>query len=143
MRRTFWFLLLWLLGMLFPLAWLSRFSLAYRQVFNAIFGLEWMHVLMHLILFAGLCILMTVVFKLRPGWRTASILAGAVLLAGITQEALQIFSQGVNPAGLTTGLGRSGFDLMVDLSGGLLGLLAASLYFRERRPSRTVFPDSF
>ena len=46
MRAKLW-LAIWLIGLLFPLAWLGRFSTAYRRVFNALFGPEWMHVGMH------------------------------------------------------------------------------------------------
>jgi len=48
---------LWLLGIMFPLAWLRSYSSAYRRSFDALFGAEWIHVMMHMALYAGLAVL--------------------------------------------------------------------------------------
>jgi hypothetical protein len=118
MRARLW-LLLWLLGILFPLAWLGRFSAAYRRTFNAIFEPAWMHVVMHAALFAGLAFLLVLAFQIPLNRNTAVTVIGTILLVGVFQEVLQSISTGqfmVLPAL---------FDLCVDLTGGLAGLLAA------------------
>ena len=109
-------LLLWLLGILFPMAWLGKFSGQYRQIFNAIFAPEWMHWLMHAALYAGLAILLVVVFDLALNRRTVLLVLSAVFLVGIIQEGMQLFSrvQIIN--------WNSVFDLGVDLIGAVIGL---------------------
>lgn len=102
--------------MLFPLAWLGRFSPAYQRIFDALFTPDWVHVVMHLLLFVGLIILLALVFRPVLNSRRALALLCVVLLAGLFQELFQAWSSGVFylPGVL--------FDLGVDLSGGLIGL---------------------
>lgn len=114
--KRFWLLLLWLLGILFPMAWLGNFSSDYRQIFNAIFAPEWMHWLMHAVLYAGLAILLVVVFGLRLNRGTVLLVLGVVLLVGSIQEGMQLFSA-VQMMGW-----NSAFDLGVDLIGAGIGL---------------------
>ncbi len=119
-------LCIWLLGILFPLAWLGRFSEAYRQTFDAIFGPEWMHLIMHACLFGVLGILLVIVIKRPISVRTAAYMALLFLAVGTLQEFFQSYSQGhwlferqiVCP--VTT-------DLLVDLSGGLAGPIILQL----------------
>jgi len=114
-------LFLWLLGILFPLGWLRSYSGAYRRAFDALFGAEWLHILMHLALYAGLVILVLRVAR-RPADRKTFILVLVLTLGvGAIQEGLQIFSRGewwlaVLPASL--------FDLGIDLLGTTLGFAA-------------------
>jgi hypothetical protein len=132
MRAKSLLLLAWLLGILFPAAWLRNFSTTYRQFFNAIFGAEWVHVVMHTILFASLCILAATILRLHPGRRTSLALIGMLLLVGLAQELLQNLSQGISRPYLLMAAQASTFDLLVDLSGGLLGLLLIYLHFKLR-----------
>ena len=117
-------LLAWLLGLLFPLAWLGRFSNTYRRVFDAVFGPEWVHVVMHAALYAGLAILLASTLKLPNDRRAVLLICGLTLCVGLAQEGLQAFSQGLRPDMVV--LGRSAFDLGVDVLGALLGLSALS-----------------
>jgi hypothetical protein len=110
------FLLFWLLGILFPMAWLGNFSSNYRQIFNTIFAPEWMHWLMHAALYAGLAILLVVVFDLVLNRRTLLLVLGIVLLVGIIQEGMQLFSN------VQIVSWNSVFDLGVDLLGAGIGL---------------------
>ncbi len=109
-------LLLWLLGILFPMAWLGNFSIRYRQTFNAAFAPEWMHWLMHAALYAGLAILLVVVFNLPLNRCTVLLVLGTVLLVGIIQEGMQLFSA------VQVISWNSLFDLGVDLVGAGIGL---------------------
>jgi hypothetical protein len=121
MRRSTLILGLWLAGILFPLVGMRHFSTTYRGIIDALFGMEWVHVVMHVILFAGLSILLMLVFQANLSWRTVLIILGAVLLTGIAQEFLQWISQGISPW-RPESLLASGYDLCVDLSAALLGL---------------------
>ncbi len=111
-------LLAWLAGMLFPMALLGKIWPAFRYRFDAIFGPERMHILMHALLFAGLVLLLWATLRLRPSWRALWLTLGAVLLAAALQETFQALSSGY------FSLRASLFDLGVDLSGALLGLAA-------------------
>jgi VanZ family protein len=108
---------LWLTGILFPMAWLGNFSVGYRRVFNALFAPEWMHWLMHAALYAGLAILLAIVFDLAVNRRTVLIVVGMVLLVGLIQEGMQLFSA------VQVVSWNSVFDLGVDLSGAGIGLI--------------------
>jgi hypothetical protein len=119
-------LLLWVLGILFPIGWLGRFSPAFRLVFDRVFGPLWMHIFMHALLFAGLMILLVVAGGKPVSRRSAWKFLAAALLAGLLQEGFQAWSQGSfsAPASL--------FDLGVDLAGGLLGLGLAAVFYKPR-----------
>jgi hypothetical protein len=108
---TFWFF-----GILFPMAWLGNFSTGYRQVFNSIFAPEWMHWLMHAVLFAGLVTLVVLVFNLQLKFHTVLLLLWMVLFVGMAQEGTQLLSQ------RQIFRWNSLFDLAVDLFGGVIGL---------------------
>jgi hypothetical protein len=115
--RLRWLLLLWLFGILFPVAMFRQFWPAFRRYFDAIFYPDWVHVLMHIILFAGFTLLLSWNFRLALSpVSTASVLLAA-LVVGVLQEALQTLSQQIFwlPGVL--------FDLGVDLAGGIFGLL--------------------
>ena len=107
------------------MAWLGRYSAHYRQMFDALFGPPWMHVVMHTLLFAGLAALLIWVVRLEMSWRSAGLVLTTVLLIGLLQEGLQALSQGSLywPGVL--------FDLGVDLTGGALG--AGTAWFLRRR----------
>ena len=133
-------LLLWVLGILFPIAWLGRFSLTFNRLFNNIFAPTWMHVVMHAFLYAVLVILFVGVFipskiftnhdrSHPPLWaRITLILVVAVFGIGLLQETLQALNQGyIHIPGLIE-------DLGVDLMGGLAGILISyGLFFRKSK----------
>jgi hypothetical protein len=119
--RSFVVLFVWLLGVLFPFVWLGRFSKAYQNMFDLIFGPEWMHIIMHVILYAVLGILLSIAFRLRLHKQTVLSIGLIILGIGILQESMQLLSLGlVFPQPIA--LARGCFDLGVDLVGGLLGL---------------------
>jgi VanZ family protein len=120
--RSFVVLSLWLLGILFPLAWLGRFSTTYQRTFDTVFRAEWMHVLMHLILYVGLGMLLYIALRLKFNRRTFILMSLIILCVGILQEGMQFLSQGFTLPH-TTIISRGLFDLSVDLIGGLLGLV--------------------
>jgi hypothetical protein len=115
MRSRFVWLFLWLAGILFPMAWLGRFSPGYRRLFQAVFAPAWVHLVMHAALYAGLVVLVIVAFNLALTRRTTVRLLLTVLSVGLLQEGLQLIA-GVQVLGWNTLL-----DLGVDLSGALLG----------------------
>ncbi|MEW5870400.1 MAG: hypothetical protein AB1894_14085 [Chloroflexota bacterium] len=125
MSRARLILILWLVGLLFPLAWLGKYSAVYRQVFNAVFGFEWVHVLMHLALFAGFAILLILAFKLPVNRRALVFALAAILFFGVLQETLQFISQSGYSLQLLA-FGGPVFDLGIDLTGGWLGWVALS-----------------
>jgi hypothetical protein len=112
----------WLAGILFPMAWLGRYSDRYKTLFNELFSSELVHYGMHTILFAGLAALLVVSFNLqRSGPRAASKTVALVLLVSLgiggIQEGLQLIS-GVQILRLNTLL-----DLGIDMAGALTGCL--------------------
>ncbi|MDH5505806.1 MAG: VanZ family protein [Anaerolineae bacterium] len=123
-------LLLWLFGLLFPLGWLRGHSAGFRRWFDALFGAQWVHIVMHAALFAGLVIILALVFEVALNAKTASLLLLAVLLVGVLQEYFQTASAG-RPFG-----GPEIFDLKIDLWGGLLGL--GMLWALERGKSEST-----
>jgi VanZ family protein len=116
MRWRGW-LIFWIVAIIFPTAALGRFSPSFRQAFNTIFAPGWMHILMHAILYAGLCTLLMLTFRLPLSVRTMAITLCIVFGVGVLQEGFQAFNQG------TFTLGGSIVDLAVDLAGGLVGLM--------------------
>lgn len=109
-------LLFWLLGILFPMAWLGNFSSHYRQIFNTVFAPEWMHWLMHAALYAGLAMLLVLVFDLSLTHRTVLLALGIILFVGVIQEGMQLIS------GVQIVSWNSLLDLGVDLLGAGIGL---------------------
>ena len=129
-------LILWILGILMPMAWLLRPSpMAYR-LFNTLFSPVWMHIVMHTLLFAVLGALLVQrlsgTLARRIGFTLALVLGAAIL-----QEGFQLLSRQsvLHPDNL--------FDIGVDMLGGLLGAMAA-LAVRKiavERPARTPAPS--
>jgi VanZ family protein len=115
-RKRILLLFFWLIGILFPIAWLGNFSASYRETFNTIFTPEWMHWLMHAVLYAGLAILLVMVFNLPLNRRTVLLVLGIVMLVGFIQEGMQLFSA------VQIVSWNSVFDLGVDLIGAGIGI---------------------
>ena len=130
-------LTLWLVGMIFPVNWLRRVSPTFRRHYDPLVPLEWVHVVMHMLLFAVLVILLIYVFQLPLNgeerssslkktrrvfpWRTALIVLGTILVVGIFQEILQLQVKG------RAFWWYEVYDLAVDLAGGMFGLGIAGL----------------
>jgi hypothetical protein len=124
-RRARFIFIVWLLGILFPLAWLGRFSPAYRCAFEAVFAPLWMHVLMHALLFAGLAILLVVAFKPFQSVKMVLAVAAVILAIGGLQEGFQWLSRG------HFAVAAAAFDLGVDLAGGMVGFKIGYLVRRD------------
>ena len=119
--KSYFILLVWLVGILLPMAWFGRFSESYRHVFNFIFGPPWMHVITHAVLFAVLAYLLAVIVsKLTGGQSNGRVMVAvfiAALLIALLQEVIQLGYKG-RQFGYA-----EGFDLGVDMAGVCLGLL--------------------
>jgi VanZ family protein len=114
MRRRI-LLLIWFIGILFPSAWLMQFSPALHDVYKKFFSPEWVHWVMHAILYTGLGILVILNLDLQPGRKTLEAIILVTLSAGILQEGFQLLS-GVETINLNILL-----DLGIDFVGALLG----------------------
>jgi hypothetical protein len=109
------FLIFWLIGIIFPMAWLGRLSSRYHSLFDALFSPEWIHRLMHAVIFSGLIVLLMLAFDLEPSRKTMGLILLVALIVGILQESLQLYS-GVQVLRWNTLL-----DLSVDSAGALVG----------------------
>jgi hypothetical protein len=74
-----------------------RFSEPFRQVFDIIFSPVWMHVLMHFLLFAGLCVLLIPTFRLQLSACSKTVTLCVVFEAGLLQEGFQALNQETFP----------------------------------------------
>ena len=106
--------------MLLPLSWAGRLFPTLRYHFapllRPLIAPEWVHIVAHIGLFAGLAVLLGYSLRLQRDLRGAAAVMGLVLLAGFGQEWLQLQAKG-------RGFGPpEAFDLVVDLLGGLIGL---------------------
>jgi hypothetical protein len=115
MKNRKWILILWIAAIVFPLNWLRRESTFVRQNFDAAFQAEWVHIVMHLILFAGLVVLLLSALRLPRTPRSALVALVILLAVAVTQEMLQLQVK-ARPFG-----GPEWFDLGVDLVGGAIG----------------------
>ena len=127
MKRNRLWILLWVLGILFPMAFLGELWPGFGRFFNLIFAPDWMHVLMHGFLYLVLGILLAL--WLRPQTaRTHLVLFGLALSVGFLHEGLQLLAAGAWP-----GWGAELLDLAVDLTGACLGAGLAAWSGRRRR----------
>lgn len=109
-------LILWSIGILFPFYFMRRFSHLYKQGFDWAFKLNITHVLMHIFLYAMLAWLISVVFSNKEKLMSPVKLVLIVLCVSILQETIQLVSIKY-PVGWD-----DIFDVLVDLSGGLIGV---------------------
>lgn len=127
-RKTL--VILWLCAILFPLNWLRQESSFVRRHFDALFRLEIMHILMHLLLFGGLVLLIVKTFQLPLNRKSALLLILLILSTGLLQELLQLLVK-------QRDFGWSEvFDLGVDLAGGVLGWLILLIYSKINKVAK-------
>ena len=112
--------LAWIAGILFPFYSLRRFSADYGATFDWMFHTHASHVLMHAFLYTVMAWLLASFVPCRLWKRQAlaiaSVLAGILTIA-ISQEVIQMTCERVS-------LGTDEvFDIVVDLTGGLLGTM--------------------
>lgn len=84
-------LLLWLVGILFPMVLVGKIWPAFGNVFDSLFAPDWVHVVMHALLYSVLGFLIASfipLVSLKPVLLSSFLL----LLIGIVQESLQLFS---------------------------------------------------
>jgi VanZ family protein len=126
MRSRIW-IVLWIAGILFPMEFLARVWPAFGNIFNPIFSPDWVHIVMHSLLYVVLVFLATQ-FISPISLRALLILVGIGLLVGCLQEGLQILSIRTWP-----GWPPEILDLSVDLMGTVLGIAISRLWRRTRR----------
>jgi hypothetical protein len=129
-------LAIWVAAILFPLALVGRISKETKEFLDWLLEPEWLHVVMHLLIYGGLAFLLA--GALRRSGRPLSplALAGVIVLVCTAQELLQNLSS-VEWGGVRGAILGSAFDLGVDLIGGLLGLLIFNrLDVRRKREDR-------
>ena len=119
-----------LLGIIFPIHWIDHFSSTNEKVIGAIFGPEWIKIVIHFASYAGLGALLVIVARLPPRWSSVPIISGSILGIGILQELFQWLTRDEYITAITA-LQRSAFDLGIDLLGGLLG--AAGIFWFSRK----------
>jgi VanZ family protein len=127
MKRSIVWILLWLAGILFPMALLGRLWPAFGMVFAAVFAGDWTHILMHGLLYLVLgFLLMNQAGTLTRG--SCLCVLSILLAVGLVHEGIQIFAAGSWP-----GWTEEVKDLLVDLLGGGAGMGLALLLARSRR----------
>jgi VanZ family protein len=126
MRSRIW-LVVWIIGILFPMEFLARVWPAFGRVFNPIFSPDWVHIVMHTLLYAVLVFLLAQMIP--PVSRNAIlILMGLGLLVGCLQEGLQLVSAWVWP-----GWPPEILDLSVDLLGAVIGISLSRIAIHFKR----------
>ena len=113
--------------MIFPLNWLRQESVIVRRNFDSAFQAEWVHVVAHLALFAGLVILVLLALRLPQNIKTAALVTAFLLAVAVLQEVLQLQVKGRAFGG------PEWFDLGVDLVGGLVGWWLYGRLWRRRQ----------
>jgi hypothetical protein len=129
MRSRIW-LVLWIVGILFPMAFLGRLWPAFGQGFNFVFASDVTHIIFHTFLYAVLAILLGQ--WIRPVSLASRLkIFGLTFLVGFLHEGLQILLAGQWP-----GWPAELLDISVDLFGAALGLALVkivSLYGIKKR----------
>lgn len=143
--RTWITLTLWVACMLFPLALFSRISAPAHRFMDWLLAPEWLHVVMHLLIFAGLVILVSIALAHREQWLSPVSFILVILGVGIFQELFQYISSVHEFRSIFTP-GGSLYDLGVDLAGGALGVFAFnrfSIFCKPRsRSPQTAKPHT-
>jgi len=128
MRSRLW-IVLWIVGILFPMGFAASLWPPFERAFTRTFSTAWSHIAMHAFLYFVLAILLTQ--ALRPAsLRAVLLLLGLALAVAVCQEALQWLTIRAE-----IGWSASAFDLLVDLGGALAGLGAARVWSTLRSRS--------
>lgn len=117
-------LIVWILLILFPMAWFTQQDTSAEAVFNATFSPNWVHIVMHMLQHCVLAVIVFLATKKRS-LQSFALALGIVLLVGLGQEGMQVITSGrafSNP---------EWFDIGVDLAGGLIGASAVLLFWRK------------
>ncbi len=123
MTRRLLFLVLWVTGIIFPMAWFTHLSATFQRVFVYLFEPVWTHVVMHAFLFAVLAWLLMRLLGPRP-----PVVLSLVMLVALGQEGVQLLYTGQTPGA------DEAFDLMVDLLGGGLGVALGNVLIPSGQP---------
>ncbi len=129
LMRSRFLLMLWVLGILFPMAWLGSFSPVFQQYFEIIFSEEWVHIVVHIGLYAGFAILILFAFDLKPGLSSLGWIVLIALVVGVGQEILQQITGHIPDLRWNSLL-----DLGVDILGASIGFAAVTVYKKQRQP---------
>jgi VanZ family protein len=130
MRSRIW-LVLWIAGILFPMEFLARVWPAFRKIFNPIFSPDWVHIVMHTLLYSGLVFLLAQAIS-PISLKAGLFLVGLGLLVGCMQESLQLLSARAWP-----GWPPELLDLSVDLMGAIIGISLSRLWMRFKRTANS------
>jgi hypothetical protein len=120
-------LLILLIGILLPIAWLSQQWPPARRIFEMLIISEQVHIVMHLLLYTSLSFVLSCLSPLKPGWRKLTLILLLILGVGLLQERIQVWFQGRH-----LGIGEL-YDVAIDLSGGLIGSSLELLLDQHRR----------
>jgi hypothetical protein len=126
MRSRIW-LVLWIAGILFPMEFLARVWPAFGKIFNPIFAPDWVHIVMHTLLYTGLVFLLAQVISPISA-KAILVLIGMGALVGCLQESLQLLSARAWP-----GWPPEILDLSVDLMGAGIGICLSRLWMLSKR----------
>jgi hypothetical protein len=123
----------WVLLILFPLAWLGSVNPSTRNFINWLLSPEWLHWVAHTVIFAVLVILILIQQRRQGNEVSLAALITIILVIGGTQELLQFLTSEYRSAPMIE-LGKSSLDLMIDLAGGMLGLgIYTKVFDRSQR----------
>jgi len=93
-RLKLWF---WGLAIIIALVGLGRNSTVYRRVIEPSLAPEWIHVLVHFMLYAGLVLLFLGAFRFPSTRKALPAVFGMVLIVGVVQEVTQSLRMGTIP----------------------------------------------
>lgn len=117
------FLIVWIAVIIFPLNFIEKNSPQLSVVLKQFIEPEWVHIVGHTTLFAGLVILVGIVFQLELTLVNTLFLASMVTALGSLQELFQLIVKNRPPGW------PEFFDIGVDGFGGIIGW---GLYFSIR-----------
>ena len=114
-------LIVWTSAILLPVTWVGRLAPGLRHqlgpLVRPLISPEWVRIMAHTALFAGLVLLLAYALRLPRSWVSLLFLLTVVIGVGLGQEALQLVTKRRSPGWAEV------FDLGVDLFGGMLGLM--------------------
>lgn len=108
-------LLIWITGILLPIAWLSQQWAPAARLFNQWTEPEWVHIVMHLFLYAVMTWILCSLSPLKPGWQKGFLILVLIFGIALLQESFQV---------LMLGMRIGTFELLdfgIDIAGVALG----------------------